>query len=1165
MSALDESEALRAYERISALLQEQDVDIDGPTSEYDNFHKSGFSSVDKPSIDVSVTASAPFPNFQTPMVPRNRDSLAYTSPYIPRFSESDDDTLSDSNEHNLSGIEIDITYGSTHLDNVNNSDASSNKLFQEISHHKILHTLSLFPLTTGNRVRFRRFVSVAHQAEAARLMAETTQREYEVVETSLRVSQSNVGYMSDVRRRVAASSKVYQEAREVRAERDLWSLLDLFSRSELLVDIDSAACNTSLEASLEALPASACVNEVLNIALHNDMRLRKGAVLREWLESCANDLVHEAPVLGVNWCETMEACDRKNTEVTSIHPDAQLGKKGRMIALEGSDEAQQTALLATIWALLRSGNLQRAQEVAYEHGALWLAASLSGASETYLEEVGIQDGPAKLQSRKGNARRPIWQLNAWNYANTLSEYPSNLHPETSAAYELSIFAALCGNTKALLRSPTICHWQDRLWVYICTTHERDLAAILERQNERRCEHSALYIDCETDIISARRELRRRIEASGLDASITMSDCTSLIALTSLSAPTSLSDTEAYLLSAQAAIICGRSGIEAWISNVLENVVDALRAQPASTKNARLMRVVCHFCLFLRLQAPTSSGGSQLGTLLSDEIYFRAIEVYISHLISARQPALVASYVTFLPQSRRLRAYANLLRTFPVKDGNDVEAAEALAIASSHFPATEVLRMATAASQSTSVDESKSNEIISQTPIPLTSSRRQTSGTQIIGHTQLSDSQRRPQRAPSQDSDIRNDSDVARMQRLQWLYHDPVHRLEAVRQTIRTLNAMMKTDNLLHARHLLFKQLPQDSEMRGWEILNVERCRLKDIHDRVLCNAGKLTSSLIEEQNALNALELQWESDLRQLWFWQRFLSAHEDADRVDAAVADINVARQQTFSRAQAHLERAAKDASSSLMDALRCGGSRPEDPSIQGAAQVWHDAEANTVRRIERLVRSLYILHDKRVAESAIGVNRAGEASFVCLNSQAELKIRLHALKEKSAEIFPDHNGADHSTELRRQASYRMKISHSISSLEAFLSSCNESYAADRADLRDVLEQCEEALSEAAEVRVLGHHSIAMLVRRYLDVCERTADTLARLVSSSGTSALHAHYWYSRGCLIADLLADSDPALELSSVLPVDVLKESLARVAQCALKSVEIRGRFDMDGAEL
>jgi hypothetical protein len=136
------------------------------------------------------------------------------------------------------------------------------------------------------------------------------------------------------------------------------------------------------------------------------------------------------------------------------------------------------------------------------------------------------------------------------------------------------------------------------------------------------------------------------------------------------------------------------------------------------------------------------------------------------------------------------------------------------------------------------------------------------------------------------------------------------------------------------------------------------------------------------------------------------------------------------------------------------------------------------------------------------------------------------------------------------------MKISHAISSLEAFLSSSNESYAADRADLRDVLEHCEEALPEAAEVRVLGHHLIAMLVMRYLDVCERTADALARLVSSSGTPALHAHYWYSRGCLIADPLADCDPALELSSVLSVDVLKESLARVAHCALKSIEIRG---------
>jgi Nuclear pore protein 84 / 107 len=199
-----------------------------------------------------------------------------------------------------------------------------------------------------------------------------------------------------------------REAAEARAERDLWSLLDILTRSELLVDLDSPSCETALRAAMGQLTERSSVEDVENTALCNDDRIKKGRVLLEWLEDCATDRVTLAPELRADpWAATLDAISRdlRSTvkasksssslsdtvvaRINSMHPDAQLTPDGLVLPLEGGDCDQQELVLRSIWQLLRCGKMKDAQEVALKNKLYWLAASLLGRSQPFYETTTV--------------------------------------------------------------------------------------------------------------------------------------------------------------------------------------------------------------------------------------------------------------------------------------------------------------------------------------------------------------------------------------------------------------------------------------------------------------------------------------------------------------------------------------------------------------------------------------------------------------------------------------------------------------------------------------------------------------------------------------------------------------------------------------------------------
>ena len=207
-----------------------------------------------------------------------------------------------------------------------------------------------------------------------------------------------------------------REAEEARTERDLWTLLDIVTRADLLCDLNDADCELSFQSAISQLTERNNIEEVMDTAYVHDSRLKKGRVLLDWLEGAAADRVSTSPASrGDAWSNTlfeiMKTSNRgsdksvisnqakvstrnsgKQSTVTnavkSMHPDAQLTFPDcLMLPLNGVDRDYQEAVLKCIWQLVRCGKVIDAQNEAVKHRLFWLAASLSGHFDSYYENI----------------------------------------------------------------------------------------------------------------------------------------------------------------------------------------------------------------------------------------------------------------------------------------------------------------------------------------------------------------------------------------------------------------------------------------------------------------------------------------------------------------------------------------------------------------------------------------------------------------------------------------------------------------------------------------------------------------------------------------------------------------------------------------------------------
>lgn len=114
---------------------------------------------------------------------------------------------------------------------------------------------------------------------------------------------------------------------ESRAERDMWSLLDILSKSGAMQDINQENNDRSLSSCTNAMSLNSSLKDITNLLLANDERIRKTAIILEWLERAAEDKVTECPVThGFAWQCTQDVIAHSSgkSDIRSLHPDAQV-------------------------------------------------------------------------------------------------------------------------------------------------------------------------------------------------------------------------------------------------------------------------------------------------------------------------------------------------------------------------------------------------------------------------------------------------------------------------------------------------------------------------------------------------------------------------------------------------------------------------------------------------------------------------------------------------------------------------------------------------------------------------------------------------------------------------------------------------------------------------
>ena len=517
--------------------------------------------------------------------------------------------------------------------------------------------------------------------------------------------------------RKASLSRIQADAR---AERDLWALAGSLMEAGLLEGDKYENFQSTVEDIVNRCDPDASIAEVFTVALQNSYRVKKGRVLKDWIEGASRDKLEmfQSPH-GANWVETLRKLRGENDNssvigssavkvknsfsikkgqsaqnmprVSSLHPDAQIGKDGLLLQLEGTDAADQEALLKSIWQLVRCGDLIGAQQLASSQDAYWLAASLLGVADPY------SDPEDPEQAHRGNYNRSKWVQTCAKYSTHLNNNKGNQMASSTLDFgaapfagahrkyeifggpgsgtqtsnlEIGIYAALSNNILCLKNSPLLVSWMDKVWSVLKSAHEADLNEISYVHHVRRNERSKLYPGASTQIIKAEFELGEAYRSSGLCTDVSHCgellnyypppNCTEIqkaATITSSGKPTfTAEDIFNYL---QSAFMGGLKRIQEHVQ-LTSNIVT--RKDLEFSGRARVIRVYCHLALWMRYSYLDASGApAAISSCITQDVYCSLVGAYIDHLISQKQRSLVAAYVSCLPQREiRIRKYQELL-------------------------------------------------------------------------------------------------------------------------------------------------------------------------------------------------------------------------------------------------------------------------------------------------------------------------------------------------------------------------------------------------------------------------------------------------------------------------------------------------------------------------
>eukprot|EP00041_Stephanoeca_diplocostata_P027937 m.779638 g.779638 ORF g.779638 m.779638 type:complete len:972 (-) comp23279_c0_seq5:3481-6396(-) len=278
--------------------------------------------------------------------------------------------------------------------------------------------------------------------------------------------------------------EVVRDIARLKQERNTWRLVFTVLRDRL---------DSSQEMDMmEDFDFSRTDKEVIADLYRTDAQLRQSHLVVEWLEESAgfefDEFIDAANYesADVCWRSTLDTLVSRRgkgrvdldarTTVCTLDPDAPL-RTGT--ALAEQDHEDETRLMRKVFALVRIGDVNRAQRLCAQAGQPWRAATMEGwrlwHDHTAKPLIADDDdeGVEVVRGHEGNALRDVWKENCLHLSND----------ESILLHERAVYAALCGNLGQLLR---VCHsWEDALWAHFRVLVDR---TVDQRLREVPIEH-----------------------------------------------------------------------------------------------------------------------------------------------------------------------------------------------------------------------------------------------------------------------------------------------------------------------------------------------------------------------------------------------------------------------------------------------------------------------------------------------------------------------------------------------------------------------------------------------------------------------------------------------------------------------------------------------------
>lgn len=411
------------------------------------------------------------------------------------------------------------------------------------------------------------------------------------------------------------------------SERDTWQLIISLFKDRL-----EETYLTQMEVEDEALHSSLNMKylsdkNIMSALFLRDSTVREAQIVVDWLENCSREnlsILMKNPKFysgqAVAWENTLHQLQKKsrftseNIErplVEEMDPDAP-NRHGRV--LDDLDQEDELLLLQRMFACIRAGDFNQAQEICINYGQSWRAATLEGWRLYHDPNFESLTTHETIQPVEGNLYRDVWKQTCWDMC----------QEEKYNIYEKAIYAALSGNLNALL--PVSRSWGDYVWAYFRTyvdqMVEQEVHFLSQRKKEelppnylnKRLDPEIIFKDieaCDNEVIRKESNLYFNV----IQKLIILNDIDSLI-----------------------------NKMYEWLTH-------------DQTLPSHFVRFTAHLVLFFQA----------IGLDSKPEHCNAILKGYVDELIKNGQKRLIATYVATLPTYCQALAYANFLEGIEQKD------------------------------------------------------------------------------------------------------------------------------------------------------------------------------------------------------------------------------------------------------------------------------------------------------------------------------------------------------------------------------------------------------------------------------------------------------------------------------------------------------------------